>query len=338
VTLIANWGHRMRRREFIALLGTSALQWTPAAKAHQGRKITRIGVLWHAGSAEAEREFLIVLVKALSDLGYIEGKNVEFLHKFPGEQPDRFRILARELVESDVDIVIATETTGAVALKQITNTVPVVFVIVADPIGFGLVASLAHPGGNMTGLSIMTVDTYGKRLALLKEAVPNLSRVALFVDSLTARVQPHQTATFEGAAKGSGLSFRSVEISIPDAIEPAFAQAQSDHVDGVVTAGPMLFNERARVGAASLAHKIPTISAIAEMVPYGLLMSYGQDFPDFFRKTAGYVDKILRGAMPADLPVEQPTRFKEVINLKAAKALGLTLPASLLISADEIVE
>jgi putative ABC transport system substrate-binding protein len=325
----------MRRREFIAFLGTSALPWTLPANAQSGRKIARIGVLWHAGSAEEEREYLTVLVKAFGDLGYIEGKNVEFLNKFPAEQLDRYPVLARELVDSNVDVAIAVALPGAVALKQITSTIPVVFVIVPDPIGLGLVAGLAHPGSNLTGLSLLSIDLSGKSLALLKEAAPNLSSVALFLDP---QVQRRLIPAYAAAAKSLGLSFRSVEISAPDTIEPAFAQAQSDRVDGIVVAGSMLFNERARVGASALAHGMPAITYVSEMVPYGLLMSYGPDFPDYFRKAAGYADKILRGAKPADLPVEQPTRFKLKINLKTAKALGLTIPPSLLVTADELVE
>ena len=325
----------MRRREFIAFLGTSALPWTLPANAQSGRKIARIGVLWHAGSAEEEREYLTVLVKAFGDLGYIEGKNVEFLNKFPAEQLDRYPVLARELVDSNVDVAIAVALPGAVALKQITSTIPVVFVIVPDPIGLGLVAGLAHPGSNLTGLSLLSIDLSGKSLALLKEAAPNLSSVALFLDP---QVQRRLIPAYAAAAKSLGLSFRSVEISAPDTIEPAFARAQSDRVDGIVVAGSMLFNEGARVGASALAHGMPAITYVSEMVPYGLLMSYGPDFPDYFRKAAGYADKILRGAKPADLPVEQPTRFKLKINLKTAKALGLTIPPSLLVTADELVE
>jgi putative tryptophan/tyrosine transport system substrate-binding protein len=326
----------MRRREFIGLLGTSALPWTLSAKAQPSRGVARIGVLWHAGSAEEEREYLTALVKAFSDLGYIEGKNVEFLHKFPAEQADRYPVLAREMVESHVDVAIAVTQAGAAALKQITSTIPVVFVVVPDPIGAGLVTSLAHPGGNLTGLSLIVGDLSGKFLALLKEAVPNLSSVAGFFDTTPSKGR--LTPAFSAAAKALGLSFRPVEIPAPDAIEQAFAQAQNDRVDGVVVNGPMFFNERARVGASALAHRMPTIGIIAEMVPYGLLMSYGQDFPDYFRRAASYVDRILRGAKPADLPVEQPTRFKQVINLKAAKALGLTIPPSLLVTTDEVIE
>ena len=329
----------MRRREFISLLSTSALLVPrTAAAAQPGRKIARIGVLWHAGSAEEEREYLTVLIKAFSDLGYVEGKSIEFLHKFPAEQLNRYPILAKELIESNVDVAIAVSPAAAVTFKQITSTIPVVFVIMPDPVSAGLVASLAHPGGNMTGLSTLTIDLSGKFLALLKEAVPNLSSVALFVDPQFSIMQPHIVPAYTAATKTLGLSFRSVAISAPDAIEPAFAQAQSDHVDGVIATGPIFFNERASVGASALAHGIPTIGLQAEMVPYGVLISYGQDFPDYFRKAAGYVDKILRGAKPADLPVEQPTRFKQVINLRAAKALGLTLPSSLLVTADEVIE
>jgi putative tryptophan/tyrosine transport system substrate-binding protein len=325
----------MRRREFIALLGASALPWMLPARAQSNRKIARVGVLWHAGNVEEEREYLTVLVKAFSDLGYIEGKNVEFLHKFPAEQLDRYPALARELVESNVDVAIAVSPPGAVALKQITSTIPVVFVVVPDPVGFGLVASLAHPGSNLTGLSVLAVDLSGKCLALLKEAAPGLTRVALFVDRQS---QPRLISACEAAAKSNELSFRPVIISAPDAIEAAFAQARSDRVDGIVVAGSMLFTERARVGALALAHRMPAIGFIAEMVPYGLLMSYGPDLLDYFRRAAGYADKILHGAKPADLPVEQPTRIKQVINLKAARALGLTIPPSLLVTADEVIE
>jgi putative ABC transport system substrate-binding protein len=328
----------MKRREFIAFLATSALPWTRSAKAQSGRKIARVGVLWHAGSAEEEREYLTVLVKAFADLGYIEGKTIEFLHKFPAEQIDRYPILGKELVDSNVDVIIAVSPAGAITLKKLTSTIPVVFVIMPDPIAAGVIASLPHPGGNLTGVSLLTIDLSGKFLALLKEAVPNLSNVALFVDSQFSIMQPHTVPAYTAAAKALGLSFRSVVIPTPDAIEPTFARAQSDHVDGVIVNGPMLFSERARVGTSALAYGIPAISFLAEMVPYGLLMSYGQDFPDYFRKAAGYAGRILRGAKPADLPVEQPTRFKQVINLKAAKILGVTIPSSLLVTADEVIE
>jgi putative ABC transport system substrate-binding protein len=329
----------MRRREFIGLVGGAA-SWPLAAWAQQNRtgtRIAKIGVLWHAGSAEEEREYLDILTKAFSDLGYVEGKNVEFSHRFPAEQPDRFRILANELVESNVDVVVAVTAKGAIELKQATSTIPVVFVVVPDPVGYRLVESLAHPGGNMTGLSLMSVDLSGKRLALLREAVPNLSRVALLAGPKDP-IAPGIAAASVNAAKALGLFVRSVEVPTPDAVEQVFSAIAQGGFDGAVVIGSMLFNERARVGSSALAHKMPTLTTVGEMVQYGLLMSYGQDFPDYFRKAAGYVDKILRGAKPGDLPIEQPTRFKQIINLKTAKALGLTIPPSLLVTSDEVIE
>jgi putative ABC transport system substrate-binding protein len=329
----------MKRRQFMTVLGGAAT-WPLAARAQQNRtgaRIAKIGVLWHAGSAEEEKEYLEILTKAFSALGYAEGKNVEFLHRFPAEQADRFRILAKELVESNVDVVVAVTAKGAIELKQATSTIPIVFVIVPEPVGYGLVESLAHPGGNATGLSVMSVDLSGKRLGLLREAVPNLSRVALLADPKDP-IAPGIASASVNAAKALGLFVSSVEVPTPDAVEQAFSTIAQDGFDGAIVIGSMMFNERARVGSSALAHKIATLTTVGEMVKYGLLMSYGQDFPDYFRKAAGYVDKILKGAMPADLPVEQPTRFKQIINLKAAKALGLTIPPSLLVTADEVIE
>jgi putative ABC transport system substrate-binding protein len=323
----------MRRREFIAGLGgAAALPF--AANAQASGKVARIGVLWHAGSAEEERDYLTVLVRAFADLGYVEGKNVEFLHKFPAEQPERFRTLAKELVESNVDLLIAVTTAGGYALKQFTSRIPIVLLFVTDPISTGFVSSLAHPGGNMTGLSLVQSDLSGKRLALLKEAVPNLSVVALLLDpQLSGLISANATA-----AKTLGLSLRPIEIQTPDVIEPAFAEIEKEQIGGAVVVGASLYNQRARVGASALAHKVPTIGQNAEMVPYGLLMSYGVDAFEYFRKAAWYGDQILRGANPADLPVQQPTRLKHVINLKAARALGLHISPQLQQLADEVIE
>jgi ABC-type uncharacterized transport system substrate-binding protein len=336
----------MKRREFITLLGgavatavSGSAPWSLAAHAQQSpSRIPVVGVLWHAASAEEEDVYLSVLRKAFHDLGYIEGKNIRLEHRFPAENPDRFRTLARELVDSKVDAVIAVTTLGAVELKKLTSTIPIVFAIVADPVGFGLVESLARPGGNATGLSLMAIDLSGKRLGLLKEAVPHLSRVALLVDP----TDPFRQRTFKAnqvAAETLGLSIWPVEIAAPNDVEPAFAKIAQDRADGVVFgAGSLLFNLRARIGAAALAHRLPALAYIAEEVPSGLLMSYGQDLPDYFRRAAAYVDRILKGAKPADLPVEQPTKFKLLLNLKTAKALGLTMPETLLLSADDVIE
>ena len=328
----------IERRDFITLLGTAAA-WPLAARAQRSpNKIPVVGVLWHAGSAEEEDVYLSVLRKAFRDLGYIEGKNIQLEHRFPAENPDRFRTLARELVESKVDAIIAVSALGAIELKKLTSTVPIVFVVVADPVGLGLVESLARPGGNTTGLSLMTIDLSGKRLALLKEALPTLSRVALLVDP-TDPFKQRSIKANQVAAEALGISIWPAEVAAPNDVEPVFAKIVQDRADGVVIGtGPLLFNLRARIGASVMAHRLPALAYIAEEVPPGLLMSYGQDFPDYFRRAAAYIDKILNGAKPTDLPVEQPTQFKLLLNLKTAKALGITVPPSLLARADEVIE
>jgi putative tryptophan/tyrosine transport system substrate-binding protein len=328
----------MKRRQFITLVGGAAAAWPLAARAQQSsNNIPVVGVLWHAGSAEEEEVYLSVLVKAFNDLGYVEGKNIHLDLRFPAENPERFRILARELVEAKPGVIIAVTLLGALELKKATSTIPIVFVLVPDPIGSGLAESLARPGGNTTGLSLMAVDLSGKRLQLLKEAVPNLSRVALLVDATTSSNDLMIKAN-QAAANALQITLWPVEVTAPDQIEPVFSKIAEDHADAVMrVTGPMLFNERARVGAAVMAHRLPGMCVIAEEVPYGYLMSYGQDFPDFFRRAVAYADKILKGAKPADLPVEQPTKFKLVLNLRTASTLGVGFPPSLMLSADEMI-
>jgi putative ABC transport system substrate-binding protein len=328
----------MRRREFIRLIGGAAAAWPIAARAQQSKDIPTVGVLWHAGSAEEEDVYLSVLVKAFNDLGYVEGKNIRLDHRFPAENPDRYRTLGQELIDAKPDAIVAVTVAGAVALKHLTSTIPIVFVLVPDPIASGLVESLARPGGNATGLSLMSVDLSGKRLELLKEAVPNLSRVALLLD-LFSPAKERQIKANQIAAEALGISLWPAEVPAPDEIEPVFSKIAQDRADAVMrVSGSFLFNERARVGAAALAHRLPIMTYIAEEVPHGFLMSYGADFPDYFRRAVAYTDRILKGAKPADLPVEQSTKFKLVLNLKTAKALGLTFPQALIVSADEVIE
>ena len=328
----------MRRRDFIKAAAGSAAAWPLAARAQRNNKLPIIGVLWHAASADEEDVYLSVLRKAFNDLGYIEGKDVVFEHRFPAENSNRFQTLARELVDAKPDAIIAVTVLGAIALQKFTNTIPIVFVLVPDPLGLGLVKSLGRPGGNATGLSLMSMDLSGKRLALLKEAVPNLSRVALLL-GVTDPFRERTIANHQAAAQALGISLWPAEISGPDNVEPAFAKIAEDRADGVVRGtGADLFILRARIGASAMAHRLPGITFIGEELPYGFLLSYGQDFPDFFRRAAAYVDKILKGTSPADLPVEQPTKFKLVLNLKTAKAFGLNFSQTLITGADEVLE
>jgi putative tryptophan/tyrosine transport system substrate-binding protein len=240
----------MKRRQFITLIGGAAAAWPLAARAQQSsNKIPVVGVLWHAGSAEEEDVYLSVLVKAFNDLGYVEGKNIHLDHRFPAENPDRYQTLARELVDLKPDALIAVTVLGAIALEKFTNTIPIVFILIPDPVGIGLAKSLARPGGNATGLSLMSIDLSGKRLALLKEAVPNLSHVALLLDA----TDPYKERTIrsnKNAAEALGISLSPVEISGPDDVEPVFVKITQDRPDGVVRGnGPTLFNLRARIGA-----------------------------------------------------------------------------------------
>ena len=327
----------MRRRDFTALIGSIAATWPFAARAQQAKRIPRIGVLWHAANAEQEDVYLTVMTKAFTDFGYVDGKNILLEHRFPDEQPDRFRAFAQEFVESKVDVILAVTTLAAKEAKQATKTIPIVFVLDPDPVRSGLVDNLARPGGNATGLSMMSIDVAGKRLEMFKALVPNLSRIAILVDPRDP-VAPRISAGHEKAAKALAVSTQTFEVTTPDEIDRAFSTISHDGFQGAAVLGPLLFNERVRIGESARRHKMPTMSAIAEMVPHGLLLSYGQDFPDFFRRSVGYVDKILKGTKPADLPVEQPTRFKLVISSKLAKDLGLTIPPSLLATVDELIE
>jgi len=329
----------MKRRHFIKLIGGAAAAWPLAARAQQSsNRVPVVGVLWHGGSAEEEDVYLSVVMKAFNDLGYVEGKNIHLDHRFPAENPERFRILARELVDAKLDAIIAVTPLGAVELKKLTSTIPIVFVLAGDPVGFGFVESLARPGGNATGLSLMTQDVSGKRLELFKEAVPNLSRVAVLTD-VTDAFRDRLVKAYQASGERLGLSMWPVEVKTPEDIEPAFAKIAQDSANNgiIVGAGGLTFVLRGRIGAAALAYKIPVMAHVAEEVPPGLLMSYGQDYPDFFRRAVAYIDKILKGAKPADLPVEQPTKFKLVLNLKTAKLLGITFPQTLLLSADEMI-
>jgi len=331
------YGWQMQRRNFIELLIGAGLARPIAVYAQQPKRIPRVGVLWHAGSAAEEDIYLTVLVKTLSDLGYVDGKTVFLEHRFPAERPELFRQLARELVESKVDVIIAVAGIAGKEARQASSTIPIVLVADPDPVGNGLAYSLAHPGGNVTGLSLMAVDLSGKRLGLLREIVPNLSHFAIVVDPrdvFSARIR----AGYENSAKAQGIRTQVVDVASPDDIEPAFVAIARDGFEGAVVIGPMLLNDRIRVGSSALAHKVPVFAGVSEMVPHGLVFSYGPDIPDYFRRAAGYVDKILKGAKPGDLPIEQPTHFKLVVNLKAAKILELSVPNSLLVNADEVIE
>ena len=253
----------MKRRQFITLIGGAAAAWPLTTRAQQSsNKIPVVGVLWHAGSAEEEDVYLRILVKAFNDLGYVDGKNIHLDQRFPAENPELFRKLGQELVDAHPALLIAITTIGAVTLKKLTSSIPIVFVFVTDPLGFGLVDSLARPGGNATGPSLMAVDLSGKRLELLKQVVPGLSRVALLTDLKTDATRERTIKANQAAAEALGITLWPVGIAGAEDVEPVFAKIAQDHADGVVrgTSGGLFFSLRARIGAAAIAHKLPLIT------------------------------------------------------------------------------
>jgi putative ABC transport system substrate-binding protein len=329
----------MRRRGFlqVAVLSTALSRVARAQQRAPSSRIVKIAVLWQVDSAdELLKIYSDALTGRFSDLGYVDGKTAQFIHRSTNEPP-RLHELAKDLVDQAPDVIIASSPLVAIQLKKATTTIPIVFAIAPNPVGSGIVDSLARPGGNITGLSIMADDTAGKRLGYFKEAVSTLRRTALLADPKDPSFAAY-LSMYSDAAKSLGFELRAVEVPSPDEIGPIFSAIAKDGYDGAVAIGIMSLLERKRIGAAALSQKIPTIGFSAEAVPYGLLFSYGLDFTEFFRRAAGYADKILKGAKPADLPVEQPAGFKLVVNLKAARALGLHLSSLFIATADEVIE
>jgi putative tryptophan/tyrosine transport system substrate-binding protein len=328
----------LRRREFI-ILGTTAAAWPLKAIAQGSRNGRRVGILWHAGSAEEEAVYLAALVQGLKDHGYIDGQTIRLEHRFPNEEPERFASLAAELVELKVDVFIAVTRPAAVAAQRATTTIPIVFIVVPDPIGTKLVASLARPGGNITGLTHIAVELSGKRLQFFKEAFPPLSGVALLVNGNDQLGMQRYIEEFGVAARAMGLTIQPVEVRSPADFEPAFDKIVADGLEGVTLPADGLFYQgRSMLARLALARRLPLVVYSRETLEAGALISYGADQRAIFRSAAVYVDKILKGERAANLAVQQPTKFEMLVNLKTAKALGVTLPPLLLAQADEIIE
>jgi putative ABC transport system substrate-binding protein len=331
----------MRRREFIAGLGGAAATaaWPLAGRAQGTAKVPRIGVLWHAASVEQETIYLGALRQGLGDFGYVDGKNIALDMRFPAEQYDRFFTLAAELAQLEPDVLVSAAGIAAVACHKATTTIPLVFVNVPDPVGRKLVASLNRPGGHATGLSNMAVDLTMKRIELAKEMIAGLSRVALLVNVSDEVGSRAFIADGEVAARQLGITVVPVGVRGRDELEGAIAKISEDRFQAVaVTIDGLFFVERQRIAELALARRLPTIVPSKEMLDAGALISYGPNTPGLYRRAAYFVDRILKGAKPADLPVEQPTKFELLINLKTASALGFELPATLLARADEVIE
>jgi putative tryptophan/tyrosine transport system substrate-binding protein len=329
----------MDRRTFLYTAALGLLALPLAASAQQATSVPRIGVLWHAGSPGEEGEYFTSLQRGFRDLGYVEGKTIVLEHRFAGEVYDRFTSYATELVALKVDVLVAVTRPAAVAAQAATKTIPIVFITVPDPVGTKLVDSLAKPGSNITGLSSMNQDIVAKRLELLKEAIPGLTRPALLVNPSDAVATRRTIAGAQAAAGVLNVGVRSYEVRAPEEIGPVFGKIVQDGVKGIfVSNDSMLFNERKQLANLAMEHRLPLLLQNRPGALAGALMSFGPDSRTMFYRAAAYVDKILKGAKPGDLPVEQPTKIELLINLKTAKALGLAIPQSLLLRADEVIQ
>jgi len=326
----------VKRREFITLLSGAAATWPLAARAEQTSKLPTIGFLG-ANTPAAQRQWTDAFVQRLHELDWVEGRNIAIEYRWAEGRFERPAEIAAEFVRLKVDVIVTSGTPTVVAAKQATSIIPIVSAVMGDPIGSGLVASLARPGGNVTGLSEQGTDLAGKRLELLREIVPGLRQVAVMAN-VANPFALLEMGEVQAAARTLGLEIATSEIRRAEDIAAAF-EAIEGRAQALYVAGEALvFTNRIRIVTLALGARLPTIYNLREHVEAGGLMSYGPNFPDTFRHAADLVDKILRGAKPADIPVEQPTKFDLVINLTTAKAIGLTIPESFLARADEVIE
>jgi len=324
------------RREFITLLGGAAVAWPLTARAQQPAKLPTIGYLGGGGPV-SQRAWAEAFTQRLRELGWLEGRTIAIEYRWGEGRAERYSEIAAEFVQLKVDVILAGGTEAAIAAKQATSVIPIVFPTAGDPVGSRLVASLARPGGNVTGLSNLGSNLAAKRLEIMREVVPGLGRLAVMANAdysggVTEREE------IDAAARTIGLEVISLPIRRPEDIAPAF-EALKRRADALYVVGDPLVNiQRVRINTFALATRLPTMYVQREYVEAAGLMSYGPNYLDLNRRAADYVDRILRGTKPGDLPIEQPTKFDLVINLITAKALGLEIPPTLLARADEVIE
>src|SRR3954467_4527548 len=325
----------MQRRKFIALVG-SAAAWPLAARAQQQGKLPTIGFLG-ATTPSAQSQWTAAFVQRLSELGWINGRTIAIEIRWAQGRTERYAEIAAEFVRLKVDVIVTGATGSVIAAKQATSVIPIVFTTVGDPVGNKLVVSLARPGGNVTGLSVQATDLSSKRLELLREVVPGLRRLAILanVGSPGVLLEVDELRT---AVRALDIELAILEIRRPEEIAPVLEASRSRAEALYICPDPLVGSSRIRINTFALGARLPTMWAVRDSVEAGGLMSYGPNYSDLYRRAADYVDKILRGARPADIPVEQPTKFDLVINLTTAKALGLDVPPALLTRADEVIE
>jgi putative tryptophan/tyrosine transport system substrate-binding protein len=326
----------MKAKILVYALAALVLATIHLAGAQQPKKVYRIGILL-VGSPAFYSAWIDVFRQALKELGYMEGKNIAIEYRYAEGKADRLPFLAAELVGLKFDVIVSSSTPSVLAAKQATNTIPIVFVSIADPVASGLVASLARPGGNITGLSIVAVELSGKRLELLKEAVPNIARVAFLWNSANPAQAP-QWREAQAAAQVLGLQLQSLEVRSSNDFDSAFEAALRERAQALVTTPAALLGAHLkRIVEFAAKNRLPAMYGNPQFVDAGGLMSYAPDYTVQYRRASTYVEKLLKGAKPADLPVEQPMKFEFIINLKAAKQIGLTVPPNVLARADKVI-
>ena len=323
------------RRKFLATLGGAAAAWPFVAQAQQPAKPT-IGFLV-AGTPLSHGQWVAAFVQRLRELGWIEGRTIAIEYRWGEGRNERFAEIADEFARRKVDVIVTSATAAVVAAKQATSVIPIVFAAAGDPVGTGLVASLARPGGNVTGLSVQFTEFAGKRLELLREVIPNLRRLAI-MGNVGNPIHVLEMDEVQVAAHTLGLEVAALEIRRGEDIAPAFEALKGRAEALYVPADPLMNTNRVRINTLALGARLPTMHGVREYVEAGGLMCYAANFPDLYRRSADLVDKILRGTNAGDIPVEQPTKFDLVINLEAAKAIGLTVADKLLVAVDEVIE
>jgi len=324
------------RRTF---LGAALAVASGAARAQEARRRPRIGVLWHAASVEEEGKYYAALVESLRAVGYENGRTATIEHRFPAEEKERFERFAEEFVTLDVDVLVAVTLQAAAAAKRATRSIPIVFLLVPNPVAAGLVTSLAAPGGNITGFTNIATDLTAKRLQLFKEAIGDLSRVGLLVNPTDPVTTKSSIEDLEAAGAALNVSVLPFEARTRSDLGPTLAKIAAAGVGGFVVAQhPVFFNERRFIAETAIQHRLPSIHINGDTVDAGLLMSYGANHEAIFRRAPVYVERILKGARPRDLPIEQPTEFELVVNLRTARLIGLTVMPSVLARADRIVD
>jgi putative ABC transport system substrate-binding protein len=327
----------VRRREFITLLGGVVVACPFAARAQQPAKVPRIGFLGNS-TAALESNLVRAFRDGLRDLGYEEGRSIVIEYRWAEGMYERFPVLIAELVALKVDAIVTAGTPASVAVKNATTTIPLVMVAVGDPVATGLVASLARPGGNITGLTSMSVEMEGKRLELLREVSPKISHIAVLWNAASP-IQVIEEEEVRAAAQVLGMKMLSLGVRTREQIDEALAAIMRERPDALLVLADRLFlHHRTRIMDFAVQERLPGVHAYRELAEAGGLMSYGPSYADMHRRAATYVDKILKGAKPGDLPVERPTKFELVVNLGAARALGLTIPPAVILRADELIE